>query len=144
MAELRALTRGAVLGALALTVIASSAMFTVFTYIAPILQEATQASSAFVTAILFVLPLLRRLAGASPEACLPRAIPAVLAAPSPRGGSRREFLRARWSDEGIEPLAERDSSALRALAAADALIDRPANCEAGAPGNVVRVIPLQP
>jgi DHA1 family inner membrane transport protein len=53
MAELRALTRGAVLGALALTVIASSAMFTVFTYIAPILQEATQASSAFVTAMLF-------------------------------------------------------------------------------------------
>lgn len=53
MAELRALSRGAVLGALALTVIASSAMFTVFTYIAPILREATQASPAFVTAMLF-------------------------------------------------------------------------------------------
>lgn len=53
-AELRALTRGPVLGALALTVIASSAMFTVFTYIAPILREATQASPAFVTAMLFV------------------------------------------------------------------------------------------
>ncbi len=52
-AELRALTRGTVLGALALTVIASSAMFTVFTYIAPILQDATQASPAFVTAMLF-------------------------------------------------------------------------------------------
>ena len=52
-AELRALTRGPVLGALALTVIASSAMFTVFTYIAPILQEATRASSTFVTAMLF-------------------------------------------------------------------------------------------
>ncbi len=52
-AELRALTRGPVLGALALTVIASSAMFTVFTYIAPILREATHASSAFVTTMLF-------------------------------------------------------------------------------------------
>lgn len=52
-AELRALSRGPVLGALALTIIASSAMFTVFTYIAPILQEATKASSAFVTAMLF-------------------------------------------------------------------------------------------
>ena len=54
MAELRALTRGDVLGALALTVIGSSAMFTVFTYIAPILREATQASSAFITAMLFI------------------------------------------------------------------------------------------
>ena len=52
-AELRALGRGAVLGALALTVIASSAMFTVFTYIAPILQDVTRASPAFVTAMLF-------------------------------------------------------------------------------------------
>lgn len=53
VAELRALTRGTVLGALALTVISSSAMFTVFTYIAPILQGATHASPAFVTAMLF-------------------------------------------------------------------------------------------
>lgn len=57
LAELRALTRGDVLGALALTVIASSAMFTVFTYIAPILREATQGSSAFVTAMLFTYGL---------------------------------------------------------------------------------------
>jgi len=54
MAELRTLTRGDVLGALALTVIGSSAMFTVFTYIAPILRDETQASSAFVTAMLFI------------------------------------------------------------------------------------------
>lgn len=41
LAELRVLGRSKVLGALALTVIGSSAMFTVFTYIAPILREAT-------------------------------------------------------------------------------------------------------
>lgn len=52
MAELRVLGRGPVLGALALTVVGSSAMFTVFTYIAPILREVTQASLAFITAML--------------------------------------------------------------------------------------------
>jgi len=52
MAELRVLKRGKVLGALALTVIGSSAMFTVFTYIAPILREVTHASLGFVTAML--------------------------------------------------------------------------------------------
>lgn len=50
--ELRVLTRGPVLGALGLTVIGSSAMFTVFTYITPILQTQTHASLAFVTAML--------------------------------------------------------------------------------------------
>lgn len=52
LAELRVLGRGPVLAALALTVIGSSAMFTVFTYIAPILREQTQASLGFVTAML--------------------------------------------------------------------------------------------
>ncbi|WP_176594811.1 MFS transporter [Sphingobium sp. EM0848] len=52
LAEVRVLLRPVVLGALALTVIGSSAMFTVFTYIAPILHDATHASLAFVTAML--------------------------------------------------------------------------------------------
>ena len=52
IAELRVLGRGPVLAALALTVIAASAMFTVFTYIAPILRDATRASLGFVTAML--------------------------------------------------------------------------------------------
>lgn len=52
MAELRVLTRGRVLGALVLTAVGSSAMFTVFTYIAPILRDATHASLGFVTAML--------------------------------------------------------------------------------------------
>ncbi|WP_114953425.1 MFS transporter [Sphingosinicella terrae] len=50
--ELRVLARGPVLGALGLTVIGSSAMFTVFTYITPILQSETHASIGFVTAML--------------------------------------------------------------------------------------------
>ena len=52
MAEVRVLARGPVLGALALTVVGSSAMFTVFTYIVPILREVTHASLGFVTAML--------------------------------------------------------------------------------------------
>jgi DHA1 family inner membrane transport protein len=56
-AELRVLLRGEVLGALALTVVGSSAMFTVFTYIAPILRGATQASPAFVKGMLVIYGL---------------------------------------------------------------------------------------
>lgn len=51
-AEFKVLGRGPVLSALALTVLGSSAMFTVFTYIAPILEQQTRASTAFVTAML--------------------------------------------------------------------------------------------
>lgn len=56
-AELSVLKRRDVLLALALTVIASSAMFTVFTYIAPILEQATGAGVGFVTAMLVVFGL---------------------------------------------------------------------------------------
>jgi DHA1 family inner membrane transport protein len=56
-AELRVLTRGTVLGALALTVVGSSAMFTVFTYITPMLREVTQASLGYVTAMLVIYGL---------------------------------------------------------------------------------------
>jgi len=57
MAELRVLTRGPVVAALALTVLGSSAMFTVFTYVAPILREETGASLEFVTAMLMTYGL---------------------------------------------------------------------------------------
>lgn len=50
--ELRVLAQGPVLTALLLTVVSSSAMFTVFTYIVPILRDLTQANTTFVTAML--------------------------------------------------------------------------------------------
>jgi len=53
-AELRVVARPAVLLALALTVVGASAMFTVFTYIVPILKTETGAGTAFVTAMLVV------------------------------------------------------------------------------------------
>jgi len=55
--ELRVVARGPVLVALALTAVGSSAMFTVFTYIVPILQNRTQASAGFVTAMLILYGL---------------------------------------------------------------------------------------
>jgi len=57
LAELQVLKRPAVLLAMALTVIGSSAMFTVFTYIAPILREETGAGTLFVTLMLVVYGL---------------------------------------------------------------------------------------
>lgn len=55
--ELRVLRRPPVLIALALTVLSSGAMFTVFTYIAPILREATHVSAGFITAMLVLYGL---------------------------------------------------------------------------------------
>lgn len=52
LAEIKVLARGPVLAALALTVVGSGAMFTVFTYIAPILHSETHASTTFITAML--------------------------------------------------------------------------------------------
>lgn len=50
--ELTVLGKGPVLAALLLTVVGASSMFTVFTYIVPILQQETHESTAFVTAML--------------------------------------------------------------------------------------------
>lgn len=52
--ELKALTRPAVLVALLTTVLGSGAMFTVFTYIVPILQNVTHASQDMVTVTLVI------------------------------------------------------------------------------------------
>ncbi len=51
-AELRVLKRADVLMALTLTVLGSSAMFTVFTYITPILRSETHGSTLFITGML--------------------------------------------------------------------------------------------
>lgn len=53
-AELRVLTRGPVVMALALTTIGFGGVFTVFTYIAPILRDVTHGSTGYVTAMLML------------------------------------------------------------------------------------------
>jgi len=97
-------------------------------------------ASSFVTAYLFLLPLLRRLSGM--EQCLPSSVSALLTAPLAAGGSRVEFVRARLERGKVTPLGEQDSSALRSLAAANALIERPIDARPAASGEPVSVYPL--
>lgn len=91
--------------------------------------------SSYVTAFLFVLPLLRALAGAANP--LPQLLPLRLDADMPAGGSRLELVRARLSHGVVRPLVERDSSALGALAASNALIRREIDAPALSAGGTV-------
>ncbi len=92
--------------------------------------------SSYVTAFLFLMPLLRHLLGA--RAALPCALPMRLAGPASAGGDRREFLRGSLTPQGdIEVLTMQQSGALAAMAAADVLIDRPANAPALPAGTLV-------
>ena len=95
--------------------------------------------SAFVTATLFLKLLIAHLSGARQPA--PRAIPARLGADMPAVGIRSDFVRAIWSSGEIVPL-HGDSGMLVPLAAADALIIRPAGSPAAKRGDDVDVIML--
>lgn len=96
--------------------------------------------SSFVTARLFLLPLLRALAGDS--APLPRPLLVTLGANMAATGKRREFIRASFDGSSVVPLTNQDSGALSTLAAANALIDRPANAAAAESGISVPVFLL--
>jgi molybdopterin molybdotransferase len=81
-------------------------------------------ASAFVTAQLFLLPLIAHLGGAHDP--LPKIENAWLDAPLPAVGNRDDYVRARLAGGRVRPLANQDSGAVSTLAAADALIIRPA------------------
>ena len=90
--------------------------------------------SSYVTAFMFLLPLLRALGGDGNP--LPRPVVLPAGADLPAAGPRREFMRARVAVGTVTPLAQQDSSALRSLALANALMERPANAaqtKAGTP-----------
>ena len=91
--------------------------------------------SSFVTAYLFVLPFLRHLSGSAAPFPV-RHVASTKRALEP-GGDRTEFLRAIVSGKTIEVIDQRDSSALMALAMANALVERPAGCRANIPGDDV-------
>lgn len=97
--------------------------------------------SCHVTAYFFALPLIRAMLGAAQS--LPRPVTAASSAPIPAGGKRMEFLRAQWDGASVSPLPEQDSSALRALSCANALIERPANAAPAADGTPVLVYLLE-
>ncbi len=97
--------------------------------------------SSYVTAFLFLLPLLRALGGSA--APLPRALSVTLDGDLPAGDSRVEFIRARLDGGSVAPLAQQDSSALRALAAANALIVNPIGAPARSAGARVEAYLLE-
>ena len=97
--------------------------------------------SSFVTAFLFALPLVRAAIG-DPDP-LPKALTMTTAQDLPATGNRREFLRAVSAGSGVRLAGSQDSSALRALALADCLIDRPAGSGPVKAGDEVRVYNLQ-
>ena len=97
--------------------------------------------SSFVTCFLFVLPLVRAAMG-DPDP-LPKTSTLIAAVDLPGVGKRREFLRGMSDGRKVKLAASQDSSALRALASANCLIDRPAGSPAVQAGDAVPVFNLQ-
>jgi molybdopterin molybdotransferase len=96
--------------------------------------------SAYVTATLFLLPLVAALGGASSP--IPKPLTAQLGASLPATGDRLDHVRARLENGHLYPIGSNDSSALRALADADALIVRPPGAPAANPGDFVDYLNL--
>ena len=96
--------------------------------------------SAFVCARLFLLPLLRLLAGdRAPRDHYGMARTTV---PLPANGVRRHFMRAQFRNGSITPVENQDSSLMRMLTQADALLVRPENDPAQPAGASVPVLTL--
>ena len=96
--------------------------------------------SSFVTFVVFVRPFLLALQGAT------RLAPSVLHLPSasnwPRGDRRREFLRARLTDDArVELFANQNSAVLTSTVWGDGLVDNPPN-RAFQAGDTVSFIPF--
>ncbi len=101
--------------------------------------------SAMVCAMLFLLPALARLSGLPGEAPPTEEVP--LGASVPANDVRADHLRAKFArdDEGrtvVVPFPRQDSSLMRLLAEAEALILRPPHAPALAAGALVPVIRL--
>ena len=111
----------------------------------PVLGLPGNPVSALVCAILFLLPALDRLSGLPGHA--PETHPARLGASLPANDSRADHLRATLTpDPGglpvVTPFPQQDSSILRVLHAASALILRPPHAPALPAGAQVSVIRL--
>lgn len=93
-------------------------------------------TSAMVTARLFLAPLVAGLSGRDPGSALCWRS-AELAGPLAAAGDRETFVRARWSGQLVEALADQDSGAQRALVAADILLRRRPRALAAVAGQAV-------
>lgn len=97
--------------------------------------------SSYVTALLFALPLVRAAIGMQSPLPLPLTMRA--ACPLPPTGSRCEFVRGICDGAAVAPADSQDSSALRALAGANCLIERLPHSAALPAGEAVRVYWLE-
>jgi molybdopterin molybdotransferase len=99
--------------------------------------------SSFVCAVLFLRPAIAALLGAATESSL---LSAKLITPLKANDSRQDYLRARTrlrdGELWVEAFTVQDSSMLRSLAQADALIVRPPHAGAAQAGERVEVLPL--
>ena len=105
-------------------------------------------TSSAVCGVLFLRPLLRALLGDASAGADPSE-PARLAAPLPANGIRQDYMRATLArdDDGrwlAAPLPDQDSSLVKTLARAEALIVRPPGAPAAPAGEACRVIRLEP
>ena len=94
--------------------------------------------SAFVTAILFLKPAIAALSGGHDP--LPKSMTAVLGAALPAVGARTDHIRARFEGNRLIPVGWDDSSALKGLSQATALIVREAGSAAANIGDLVQFI----
>jgi molybdopterin molybdotransferase len=102
--------------------------------------------SALVCGVVFLQPALRRLSGVA-EPGAPRTARARLGAALPENDRRFDFLRARLDAAAngealVFPFPVQDSSMLKTLARADALVLRPPHAPPAAAGDTVEIIPL--
>ena len=98
--------------------------------------------SAFVCALVLSGRWLLRSGGATAEQVEARFTERPLADDLPATGPRQFYQPAVFESHGVRPLAWRGSADVFTLAAADALIERPAGDAARAAGQAVRVIAL--
>ena len=96
--------------------------------------------SSFVTFLLAVAPVLRAMQGL--PSALPKGLPLPAAFNWSKPDKRREFLRARLSEQGaLELFSNQSSGVLTSAVWADGLIDNPPG-QAIAEGDTVRFLPL--
>jgi len=100
-------------------------------------------TSSAVCSLLFLRPLLRALLG-DPLAAADVSEPAQLAVPLPPNGVRQDYMRATLArTEGVwlaTPASNQDSSLVRTLAGAEALIVRPPHAPAADKGEPCRIL----
>ncbi|QJP12839.1 molybdopterin molybdotransferase MoeA [Starkeya sp. ORNL1] len=103
--------------------------------------------SAHVCALLFLVPLLRRLQGETAGVDRLPLTPAELGVDLKANDLRMDFMRAEIIGRGargpiVRPLPVQDSSMLRLLARADALLVRPPHAPAGRAGDACDIVLL--